>query len=135
MKPLKTRISNRDRPQSLPVFHCFSRKRLIMSESIIQRSSLVIAMSAMNRTGFDFVGKYIAVENGCLLLKNPLALDYGEDRVLKRLAPLHVPSGTVDESGENILALPLEGLAYYLAVPENGGDWMHEEYARAFGRE
>lgn len=104
-----------------------------MEKQIIGKGYLVMAMSAMNRTGFDFVGRYEGYENGCLLLANSLVMDYDENRVLKRLAPLHLPFGTVDIVGQkNILAIPREGLAYYVAIPEEGNDWMHAEYEAAF---
>lgn len=102
-----------------------------MEKQIIGKGDLVIAMSAMNRTGFDFVGQYEGFENGCLVLANPLVMDYDERRVLKRLAPLHLPFGTVDITDQkNILAIPLEGLAYYVAVSAKGDDWMHSEYEK-----
>ncbi len=107
--------------------------QIIMENQIIGKRDLVMAMSAMNRTGFDFVGRYEGLENGCLLLANPLVMEYDDKRVLQRLAPLHLPFGTVDITGQkNILAVPLEGLAYFVSIPAEGSDWMHMEYESAF---
>lgn len=107
-----------------------------MEKQIIGKGDLIMAMSAMNRTGFDFVGRYEDLENGCLVLANPLVMEYDDKRVLRRLAPLHLPFGTVDiTSQKNILAIPLEGLAYFVAVPAEGSDWMHTEYAAVFSRD
>ncbi len=107
-----------------------------MEKQIIGKGDLVIAMSAMNRTSFDFVGKYEGLENGCLLLANPLVMEYDDQRVLQRLAPLHLPFGTVDITGQkNILAIPLEGLAYFVSVPSEGSDWMHMTYTAVFSEE
>ena len=97
------------------------------------KGDLIIAMSAMNRSAFDFVGKYLGFENGCLILENPLTLEYDENRVLKKLGPIHLPYGTVDIiSQRNVMALPLESIAYYVGLPEKGLDWMHEEYDKVF---
>lgn len=102
----------------------------------INKGALVVAMSAMNRSAFDFIGKYMGFENGCLILENPLVLDYDDGRVLKRLAPLHLPYGMVDIiKQKNVLSLPLDSMAYYVALPENGIDWMHTEYERFFAGE
>ena len=104
-----------------------------MNEKRFERGDLVVAMSAMNRAGFDFVGRYAGIEDGCLALENPLVLEYDEKRVLQRLAPLHLPFGTVDTVGQrNVLGLPLEGIAYFVAVPAQGRDWMHQEYEAVF---
>lgn len=107
-----------------------------MEKRSVDKGDLIMAMSAMNRTGFDFVGKYEGMENGCLLLSNPLVMDFDDYKVLKRLAPLHLPFGTVDITDQkNTLAIPLEGLAYFVAVPGEGSDWMHSEYEAAFSRD
>lgn len=104
-----------------------------MEKQIIGKGDLVMAMSAMNRTGFDFVGRYEGLEDGCLFLANPLVMEFDDKRLLQRLVPLHLPFGTVDVvSRKNILAVPLEGLAYFVSVPAEGNDWMHTEYESAF---
>lgn len=99
----------------------------------IEKGSLVIAMSAMNRSAFDFIGRYMGFEDGCLILENPLVLDYDDGRVVKRLAPLHLPYGMVEiVKQKNVLSLPLDSMAYYVSLPEKGLDWMHTEYERFF---
>lgn len=106
------------------------------TSQIMSQGSLIIAMSAMNRSAFDFIGKYLGFENGCLILENPLVLDYDDGRVLKRLAPLHLPYGMVEINRQrNVLSLPLDSMAYYVALPEDGLDWMHAEYEKFFAGE
>lgn len=99
----------------------------------IQEGDLVIAMSAMNRSAFDFIGRFIGYENNCLMLANPLTLDYEDNRVLRRLAPLHLPLGMADVAGSrSIIGLPLDSIAYFVGLPKEGSDWMHREYDAFF---
>ena len=98
---------------------------------------LCIAMSAMNRTGFDFVGKYVGEDDTKYILEKPLVLNYAdENHTLQNLLPLHLPLGVVDVLGQRTtLDLPKAGIAYCVGVPENGSDdWLHEEYRKFFGQ-
>lgn len=100
--------------------------------------SLVLVMSAYNRSSFDFVGRYAGEDDQSILLKNPLALDYdmadaGNATPLRGLRPLHLPSGLVDVlAGDTWVSIPREGVGHAVFLPEKGTDWVHETYAAFF---
>lgn len=91
---------------------------------------LVVIMSAMNRTGFDFVGRFVGMTNDCIYLKNPLVIDYGEGSTIRQLAPLHMPMGMVKIPGkDSVLAMPMDGVGYAFTAPEG---LLPERYAAFF---
>lgn len=95
--------------------------------------SLCIVMSAMNRTGFDFVGELVSQDENGITLRNPLVMDYNDNRQLESLAPLHLPNGTVDVlTTETRIVIPREGVAYMVVLPDKADDWIHYEYERFF---
>lgn len=101
-----------------------------ISMPMYDNGELVIVMSAMNRTGFDFVGKFAGVADNCILLENALVIDYGEGYKLQRLAPLHLPAGAVDIlEGESVLAYPLDGVGYAVSAKKG---WIRDRYEEFF---
>ncbi len=99
--------------------------------SVFVPGKLVLAMSSMQRSSFDFVGSYVDEDAQFFYLANPLVLDYSEERSLLRLAPLHLPIGCVDVQAGNLLAIPKEALAYAVQL-NSSDDWLATEYGKFF---
>ena len=94
---------------------------------------LCIVMSAMNRTGFDFVGELETSNADGIVLRNPLVLNYDENRRLVSLIPAHLPNGVVDVlGGTTLLAIPMAGIAYCVTMKDETDDWIHREYKKFF---
>lgn len=97
------------------------------------KKPLSVAVSAMNRAGLDFIGRFAGIEDNCLLLENALVLDYDEKHILRRLVPVHLPLGTAELMEKpSVTRIPLEGIAYTVDLPPEGDDWLHLEYERVF---
>lgn len=81
---------------------------------------IAIVFSSMARTGFDFVGIHAdgSVAEGAIRLENPLVMDYGENRTLRGLAPLHMPYGIFEPMRrDSSITIPAEGIAYVIELP------------------
>lgn len=96
----------------------------------MEKGKIVICMSSMGRTSFDFVGRIADFTNEYIKLVDALALVYNDMRRLESLAPLHLPLGSVDVMSGSALYLPREGIAYIVELPKEGEDWIHSEYQK-----
>lgn len=96
-------------------------------------NTLAIVMASMVNTAFDFVGEYIDRDERYIFLKNPLVLNYNENRMLMGLRPLHLPFGAVDVlEQDNVLWVPHTSVAYCVILPGDGDDWIHTQYYNFF---
>lgn len=104
--------------------------------STSEHKGYALVMSGMNRTGFDFFGRYVGEENGCVILGDPLVLDYSPERELLRLYPMHVPLGCLNvlEKGCT-MAMPLEGVAYVIRLQQHSEADIIRMYEDFFAQE
>ena len=97
-------------------------------------SNLCIVFSAMNRTGFDFVGKFNKETDNEITLDDPLVLNYeDEQHTLRNLMAAHLPFGIVDvQENHSYITIPKAGVAYIVHFPEDADDWLHNTYKMFF---
>jgi len=89
-------------------------------------------MSAMNRTGFDFVGELVSTGPDWVVLKNALAIEFTEERTVCNLMPFYLPAGSTDmQKGCTELRIPQEGIAYVVTLGDDTDSPILQQY-RAF---
>lgn len=86
--------------------------------TVSYQNKLVIVMSALHRTGFDFVGELVDEDDTTVVLRNPLVLYYEEDRTVSRVAYLHLPLGITNPLKPANMHYPKDAMAYFVVVDE-----------------
>ena len=84
------------------------------------KTTYAFVMSAMNKTGFDFFGELAGQTATGIVLRNPVVLQYNDDRMFSGLAPMHLPLGCIDMTKiSSEITLPLDGIAYSVKFEED----------------
>lgn len=96
----------------------------------MDKGSLVIIMAGSGKTGFDFVGICEDWNSEFVTLKNPLVMDYSEQRTLSTLTPMHIPFGSVDVFAGSKVIVPKDTIGYIVELPGTADDWIHREYEK-----